>query len=61
MLKIKQIYPKPEGILGNTRIDKPLNDFINLLNFKGKEIRNITYISDRDGILTTAIVEYSED
>lgn len=62
MLKIKQITPKSEGgLFGIDVIDKPLNDFINSLKNKGNEIRRIKYISDKDGLLIMAIVEYYED
>lgn len=62
MLKIKQINPESEGgLFGGDVIDKPLNNFINSLRNKGNEIRRIKYISDKDGLLIMAIVEYYED
>ncbi len=61
-LKIKQI-----NSIGNPfylNIEKPLNDFIDELNHisalgrKSYEIKNITYINNRDGNVRCAIVEY---
>lgn len=58
MLKIKQIMARNDNQEAPRVIDEPLNNFIANLKRKGEEIYKITYLSDNNGDVFSAIVEY---
>ncbi len=59
-MKIKQVWAFAD--YNGYTIDDPLNEFIETLPQKGREITKITYVIDsRHGSVKSAIVEYEEN
>ena len=58
ILKVKEVLPEAKSLFSRSSIEEPLNKEINKLTKERKEIHNISYLTDRYGDITLAIIEY---